>query len=87
MKSHTVKHKPMFCKQNIVTVALCASLVVLGACSSSDDGDGDATIDLSAFNFNASNSTIAAEIAAAAMSFFPGYNVFVKTGFCWMSPH
>lgn len=74
MKSHTVKHKPMFCKQNIMTVALCASLAVLGACSSSDDGNGDAAVDLSAFNFNASNSTIAAEIAAAAMSFFPGYN-------------
>jgi hypothetical protein len=74
MKCHSVKHKPMFCKQNIMTVALYASLAVLGACSSSDDGNGAAAGDLSAFNFNASNSTIAAEIAAAAMSFFPGYH-------------
>ena len=79
MKSHNVKHKPKFFKKNILITALCASLAVLGACSSSDDGDGVAGGDPTAFNFDASNSVIAAEIAAAAMSFFTGYTEVAQT--------
>lgn len=56
-------------------VMMIGSLGFLGACSSDDDDTGIIdTSGVSAFNFNESNTRIAAEIAAAAMDFFPAFN-------------
>ena len=59
-------------KQSIMALALCGCLGLFG-CSSSGNGGGDVAADPAAFNFNAGNAEIAAEIAAAAMEFFPEY--------------
>jgi hypothetical protein len=59
----------------LIIVIMIGSLGFLGACSSDDDDAGiDGTSGVSAFNFNENNTRIAAEIAAAAMEFFPAFN-------------
>lgn len=59
----------------LLIVIMIGSLGFLGACSSDDDDTGiDDTSGVSAFNFTADNTRIAAEIAAAAMEFFPTFN-------------
>ena len=59
----------------LMLVIMIGSMGFLGACSSDDDDTGiDDTSGVSAFNFTANNTTIAAEIAAAAMDFFPAFN-------------
>jgi hypothetical protein len=61
-------------KRGMPTAVVLAILVVVGACSSSDDDiTGNTETTVTAFNFDGTNSTLAAEIAAAAMSFFPEY--------------
>jgi len=67
-----------FRRQGILAAALLASLLVLGACSSSDS-NGNTGTGLTAFNFDAGNSTLAAEIAAVAMSFFPEFTAISTT--------
>jgi hypothetical protein len=59
----------------LMIVIMIGSLGFLGACSSDDDDTGIVdTSGVSAFNFTADNTRIAAEIAAAAMEFFPTFN-------------
>ena len=59
----------------LMIVIMIGSLGFLGACSSDDDDTGIVdTSGVSAFNFTADNTRIAAEIAAAAMDFFPAFN-------------
>ena len=73
MNTKSSKLNVFFRRQGILAVALLASVVVLGACSSSSDSGGNTGTSVTAFNFDANNSTLAAEIAAAAMSFFPEF--------------
>ena len=75
MKIFTEKPDRFHLFPMLVAVIMIGSLGILGACSSDDDDPGivsGATV--SAFNFDANNTTIAAEIAAAAMDFFPTFN-------------
>lgn len=66
--------------QWLMAIVMIGSLSVLGACSSDDEDAGiDSGATVTAFNFNANNTTIAAEIAAAAMDFFPAFNEIGQT--------
>jgi len=58
----------------LMVVIVIGSLGILGACSSDDDTGIVAGDTVSAFNFTRDNTIIAAEIAAAAMDFFPTFN-------------
>jgi hypothetical protein len=61
--------------QKIMVVIMIGSLGFLGACSSDDDDAGIVdTSGVTAFTFDENNTRIAAEIAAAAMEFFPAFN-------------
>ena len=64
--------------QKIMVVIMIGSLGFLGACSSDDDTTPAPIVDdpsaVTAFNFDDTNTRIAAEIAAAAMEFFPTFN-------------
>ena len=59
----------------LIVVIMIGSLGFLGACSSDDETTAIVdTSGVSAYNFTTDNSRIAAEIAAAAMEFFPTFN-------------
>ena len=75
MKSILEKSRRLIRKQGVIAIALVAGLGILGACSSSDDEEAGfvPSTGPSAYNFNAGNAETAAEIAAAAMSFFPDF--------------
>ena len=75
MKCILEKSRRLIRKQGVIAIALVAGLGILGACSSSDDEEAGFVPSTGplAYNFDAKNAVTAAEIAAAAMSFFPGF--------------
>lgn len=61
-------------KQSFLAVVFCSVLIALSACGSDSSDSGVVEYsDHQAFNFDAANTELAAEIAASSMSFFPVY--------------
>jgi hypothetical protein len=61
---------------SIMGILLFGGVIILSSCSSGDGdggGDSDSLSGITAFNFTADNTVSAAELAAAAMSFFPAF--------------
>ena len=80
MKTKIINKASLLARNCLLVVVMFCILVIMSACGS-DSSDGDVIVysDHSAFNFDATNTEVAAEMAASAMSFFPIYAELSQT--------